>query len=45
LEVIAEESGASDKGALVALDLHVAFGELDRHIVSSGSVVVSALGQ
>jgi len=44
VEVVAEESGASDESAFVALDLQVALVELDRYI-GGGDVRVSASGQ
>ena len=45
LEMLAEESGASDESALVSLDFRAACQELDRHVRRSGNIVVSALGQ
>lgn len=44
LEVVAEESGASDESRLVSLDFDVASEELDRDVVGSDGVVVSVLG-
>ena len=45
LEMLAEETGASDEGVLVSLDFEVASEELDRYVGRFGGVVGSGLGQ
>lgn len=44
-EVLAEETGPSNEGTLVALDGQIASGEFDRHVGRAGGVVRSDLGQ